>query len=72
MPTILPLIEAAGLSIRAVERQIGVSNGSIRKWARGEVEPGLWAMVSLADALGVCLLTLLGMGGRQVSDSSAS
>lgn len=54
------LAKARGMSIKAVEKAAGLSNGTIGKWQRSKSKTGnLVSVRAIADALGVTVDELI-------------
>ena len=56
---LLDLIEEQGKTFYQVEKEAGLGNGTIRKWARDEANPTIANLQKVADALGVDVATLV-------------
>ena len=55
-----------GVSVSALEKAVGFSNGCISKW--NESEPGIRKVQKVADYLGVAIEDLLEEGGERDED----
>lgn len=55
-----------GVSVSALEKAVGFSNGCISKW--NESEPGIRKVQKVADYLGVAIEDLLEYGGERDED----
>lgn len=62
------LCKANEISIARLEKAIGMSNGSIRKWEKGY--PGLDKALSVADYFGISIDELAGRNIYSLSDDS--
>lgn len=60
---ICKIAKEKGLSINYLEKEVGISRGSICKWGSidedNKVEPGIWKVQKVADCLGVSVEKLL-------------
>lgn len=58
------LRKAAGITQDALAARLGVNRATISKYENGQIEPTLSQLQAIADALGVHLLDLIGLGAE--------
>lgn len=54
----------SGLTQNDLARQVGVTAQAVSKWEQGRSCPDIAILDEIADALGISLIELLGMDGR--------
>ena len=68
---VLELIRNSGKSENALEKAIGLAQGSIKNWRNGKSKPSLEAVSKIADYFGVSVDYLLGKTANNISPANS-
>lgn len=66
------LCENEGITFAELERETGIGNGVIRRWAKGEKGPTVNSLITLANYFHVSLDYICGIAKKPSADNSMS